>query len=296
MNPYLLDGPTIYSFSGGRTSGYLLKHCLDAHGGNLPDNHAVCFANTGKEHQKTLDFVQECSERWSVPITWLEFDPAAENHTKIVNHNSASRNGEPFKTLIGKRQMLPNPVIRFCTIELKIRRMEKFAHCVLGWDKWNSVIGLRADEPKRTDKIDARNIEGKTRFKTVAPLVAANVTKQDVLSWWSKQDFDLRLTVDAGGDTILGNCDLCFMKGRKKIERILLAEPELADWWSDMEFSAPGLGKMLKPEMALFRSDRPSYAAIQAHARWMASLDPKMRERAVAALEDDDRGSCGCHD
>lgn len=49
MNPYLIEGPTLYSFSGGRTSAYLLKHCLDAHGGKLPDDHVVCFANTGKE-------------------------------------------------------------------------------------------------------------------------------------------------------------------------------------------------------------------------------------------------------
>ena len=33
MNPYLIEGPAVISFSGGRTSGYMLKHILDAHGG-----------------------------------------------------------------------------------------------------------------------------------------------------------------------------------------------------------------------------------------------------------------------
>lgn len=296
MNPYLIEGPTLYSFSGGRTSGYLLKHAIDAHGGKLPDDHVVCFANTGREMPETLDFVQECSERWNVRIVWLEYDPAEPHSTKIVSHNSAARNGEPFEVLIGKRKMLPNPVMRFCTIELKIRRMAMYAQHHLGWERWNSIVGLRADEKHRTEGIDARNAAKKDRFFTIAPLVPAEVAKQIVLDWWSEQPFDLRLTVDTKGDTILGNCDLCFMKGRKKVERILTARPRLADWWKQMEHDAPGMGRIQKPEMALFRADRPSYAALQQHASMIASLSPKLRQAALDALEDDDRGSCTCHD
>ena len=48
-DPYLITGPALISFSGGRTSAYMLKMILDAHGGTLPDDVHVCFANTGKE-------------------------------------------------------------------------------------------------------------------------------------------------------------------------------------------------------------------------------------------------------
>ena len=34
-NPYLLDLPAVVSFSGGRTSGFMLRHILDAHGGQV---------------------------------------------------------------------------------------------------------------------------------------------------------------------------------------------------------------------------------------------------------------------
>jgi hypothetical protein len=33
VNPYLIQGQALISFSEGRTSGYMLKHILDAHGG-----------------------------------------------------------------------------------------------------------------------------------------------------------------------------------------------------------------------------------------------------------------------
>ena len=48
-DPYRIAGPAVISFSGGRTSGYVLKHILDGHGGALPSDVRVVFANTGKE-------------------------------------------------------------------------------------------------------------------------------------------------------------------------------------------------------------------------------------------------------
>jgi len=35
-NPYRIDGPALVPFSGGRTSDYMLRQILDAHGGQLP--------------------------------------------------------------------------------------------------------------------------------------------------------------------------------------------------------------------------------------------------------------------
>jgi 3'-phosphoadenosine 5'-phosphosulfate sulfotransferase (PAPS reductase)/FAD synthetase len=127
--PYRIEGPALISFSGGRTSAYLLKHILDALGGALPTDIVPTFANTGMEHPATLDFVRACSDRWQVPVVWLEFDPDGERQRKfrIVDHATASRNGEPYEALIRKKGYLPNPVTRFCTSELKIRVMRDYA-------------------------------------------------------------------------------------------------------------------------------------------------------------------------
>lgn len=120
-NPYKIDGPALVSFSGGRSSGYMLHEIIAAHGGTLPDNVVVTFANTGRERSETLDFVQACEVHWGVHIYWLERVPGEHGQRFIeVSHNSASRSGEPFTQLMREKNYLPNPVTRFCTIELKI--------------------------------------------------------------------------------------------------------------------------------------------------------------------------------
>ena len=156
-DPFRVTGPTCISFSGGRTSAYMLWRVLQSHGGVLPSDAVVCFANTGKEEEATLRFVRDCSERWSVPITWVEYRND-EVGFAVVNFDTASRDGEPFEALIRKRNYLPNPVTRFCTSELKIRTMHKFLRAnwrVMGWPdtdmELDQMIGIRA-----TSRVESR--------------------------------------------------------------------------------------------------------------------------------------------
>src|SRR5262249_19633664 len=60
-DPFRLAEPFVVSFSGGRTSGYMLRRILDAFAGRMPDGGKVIFCNTGKERPETLDFVERCS-------------------------------------------------------------------------------------------------------------------------------------------------------------------------------------------------------------------------------------------
>ena len=69
---YYLKEPTIISFSGGRTSAYLLYQVIQAHGGTLPDYVYPVFANTGKEMPQTLDFIKDCEEHWDCKVYWME--------------------------------------------------------------------------------------------------------------------------------------------------------------------------------------------------------------------------------
>lgn len=257
-NLYRINGPALVSFSGGRTSGYMLRQILDAHDGQLPADVHVVFFNTGREFEQTLRFVHECSVRWQVSITWLEFDPAEPFDTSVVGYNSAARDGEPFEKIVKVRGFLPNPTMRLCTHYLKVKRGIAYMRDMLGYPEWVNVVGLRHDEPRRVARQKAMNEAGKERFETILPLDQARVTRQGVSAFWKRQPFDLGLP-DNNGKTPLGNCDLCFMKGAATIKGIMRLFPERARWWIDMERNAPALGTLTKPEMALFRADRPSY-------------------------------------
>ena len=241
MNPYLITEPTCISFSGGRTSAYMLKKVLEAGGGQLPDQAIVCFANTGKEDAATLQFVHDCETNWNVKINWLEFLPDNPKY-KIVDFSTASRNGEPFEQLINKKKYLPNTFARFCTTELKIIPIERFM-ASLGYEDFVTFVGIRADEPRRVAKMKNNKSIKET------PLATDKVTTKDVLDFWDKQSFNLQ-TVTVNGNSLLSNCDLCFLKKANHLVSLIRDNPNRAIWWAEQE----------KIIGARFNQAHPSYA------------------------------------
>ena len=233
-NPFLITGPAVISFSGGRTSAYMLWRILQAHGGTLPDDALVCFANTGREMPATLDFVRDCGTHWNVPITWLEFRhayaPGAKRRhrwAEVVSHNSAARDGEPFDMLLESKGIVPDRSRRFCTEELKVRTIHRHLTGALGWDRWTNIIGFRADESVRIADKRAFEAANPGRTTSVFPLADAGVQVLDVMRFWRAQPFDLRLDKDGDG----GNCDGCFMFSAEKLGRMFRKHPERMDWW-----------------------------------------------------------------
>ena len=225
-NPYLCDGPTVVSFSGGRTSGLMLRRVLDAHGGVLPPDVHVVFANTGKERPETLRFVAECATRWDVPIHWIERDRSRPKgqRWREVTAATACTDGALFAALIEEHCFLPNVIMRFCTTELKVFPMRDYMRAQTS-ERWTNVIGLRRDEPKRVMGIRSRS----NSWDTDCPLYDAGVTVEDVAAFWRAQPFDLGL------QPWEGNCDGCFLKAFSILERIERDRPGTLDWWVEQE-------------------------------------------------------------
>jgi phosphoadenosine phosphosulfate reductase family protein len=240
MNPFDIDGPAVISFSGGRTSAYMLWRILESRTGiYLPDNVHVLFADTGKERDETYLFVNEIEARWPVSIHWVE------------------RAGG-FTQLITDKKFLPNPVARFCTTELKLVPIQKWMKA-RGYTDWDTVVGIRADEPKRVVTMRERGL--------LVPLADAGITEADILAFWRAQPFDLQLRPHES------NCDLCFLKGVGIRRQIIRDHPELTAWWIEQERRIGGR----------FRSDAPSYADIAAQPDLFVGLDDSLTE-------------CFCHD
>jgi 3'-phosphoadenosine 5'-phosphosulfate sulfotransferase (PAPS reductase)/FAD synthetase len=158
----------------------MLHKVLEAHDGDLPEFAKITFANTGKEMPQTLDFVRDVGEKWGVDIAWLErFTRRTKKGEKnklgnenkfaytlkIVDYESASRNGEPFSSLIKAVGFAPNPVARFCTAQLKIYAMHEYLVDICGFEKpFVGFIGIRGDEVRRAVKMSGTISMGQERF------------------------------------------------------------------------------------------------------------------------------------
>jgi 3'-phosphoadenosine 5'-phosphosulfate sulfotransferase (PAPS reductase)/FAD synthetase len=220
----------------------MLWNILQAHGGTLPDDVIVAFANTGREMPFTLDFVRDMEEHWGVPIVWLEFrhgyaDGAKRRHrwAEIVNYEAASRNGEPFNMLLDSKKIVPDRSRRFCTQELKVLTIVRYLRS-LGWNRWQNVVGFREDEGARIDKKTAQEAAAEAAgdpgyFFSTFPLSQGGVSKLDVIRFWRGQNFDLQLDKDGDG----GNCDGCFMFSTERIGRMFKKYPERMAWWPQKE-------------------------------------------------------------
>lgn len=296
MNPYKIPSPALISFSGGRTSGFMLYKILNAYEGTLPNQVQVVFANTGKEMSETLDFIRDCEDHWGVKIHWLELDvdytkPKKEMiFYREVNHKTASRQGEPFTKLIEhwntqrevsninkeyqKKGMsiLPNPRARFCTDYLKIRALQDFAK-KKNYKQWTNILGLRYDEPKRVSS--QKNYQTKNRMSEM-PMYDAKDTIYDVHKFWLKHNFDLGLPI-INGESPHGNCDLCFLKSHNKIQSLIRENPKSAEWWADTEIKAKNT----------FRRDRPSY---------IKYIEITQNQQEIKLDFEDEDMDCFCHD
>jgi hypothetical protein len=210
-------------FSGGRTSAFLAKYIKE---NDKYKNFIFVFMNTGKEREETLIFADKCDKEFNLNLVWLEAfvnDEKGKGTTyKIVDFKNASRKGEPFEAMLSKYP-LPNNMASNCTRELKQRPIDAYLR-----DNYKDfdilrVVGIRADESHR--KSVNAEIE-----KVIYPLCdEIKVDSKFIRSWWEKQSFDLQLK------DYEGNCDLCFKKSLKKRLTIIKENPNVAEWWLEME-------------------------------------------------------------
>ncbi|MEZ4941791.1 MAG: hypothetical protein R3D58_13005 [Saprospiraceae bacterium] len=211
----------IVSFSGGRTSAYMAYRLqFDPVYAQIEKRYV--FANTGKELEETLLFVNECDNRWGLNITWIEalVNPVHGQGTRYrkVSFETASRNGEPFSDVIAKYG-LPGKDAPLCSKELKTRPISKWAKDNFGTD-YQMAIGIRIDERSR-QKPD--------KYK-VYPLIDWFPTWElMVRSFWAKMDFDLGLK------DYEGNCDLCWKKSLRKRMTLISERPGIETQWEAWE-------------------------------------------------------------
>ena len=211
----------LVAFSGGRTSGYMSKWLKD----NMSHLYDFTFvyANTGLEHEKTLEFVDKCDKYFDLNLHWVEaiIDPRPNKGTDytVVNYETACRNNRLFKDMCAVYGLMNKNFIH-CTRELKIQPLDKFANDYLGKNNYRKALGIRHDEFRRV-----RNDP-----KIIYPLATiTKTTKQEILDWWKNQPFDLEI------EEHFGNCVGCYKKSDKKLKMIADEAPEYFDPFIELE-------------------------------------------------------------
>ena len=273
------------SFSGGRTSGYLCYYLIE----NKSDEYdfIFVFANTGLEHEKTLEFVDKCDKHFGLNLVWVE---AVVNPEKgkgvtheIVNFETASRRGEPMERVIEKYG-IPNTDYPHCTRETKMSPMFSYKRSIGFPTKHPMAIGIRADE------IDRMSPTAKDNGLVYPLCTMTQRTEADVRHWWAKQPFDLDLP------TYMGNCITCWKKSDRKLKTIARHNPEYFDFMDRMEREHPRAGHTGESyqDRVFFRKKRTAQDILLASKTPFAEFVDQMPPLQEGMFDDQDiEEDCG---
>lgn len=200
----------IVSFSGGRTSAYLVSLMEKK---RMEDGWKVIyvFCDTGAEHDKTYDFIRNIVKYWKINLTCLRVVVNSEYRKastyEVVPLDKLKHDLKPWKQIVAKYS-LPNVSMPYCTREMKSRPFDKWVSDNVQGPS-NVWLGIRCDEPTRLKERDG--------VRYLAEL--SDFEKSDILNWWSNQPFDL------GIPEWLGNCCFCVKKSIKKVAVAAIDEP-----------------------------------------------------------------------
>lgn len=209
----------IVSFSGGRTSAYLV-HLMEQRRKKENIDVEYVFMDTGAEHPKTYEFIKNCVEYFDIELTVLKSVINQELGVgvkyKRININECKWDLSLFKEMMSKHST-PCLTSPFSNGRLKTEPMMKYIK-----DNYpepaTQWLGMRIDEKNR--------LKSKPNIKYLAEI--SSMEKIDIVGWWAEMPFDLEI-----GDW-LGNCVFCYKKSPVKIALAMKQEPELAKEWIEM--------------------------------------------------------------
>lgn len=201
----------IASFSGGRSSAYMVYQLMHTH----PDTDFI-FMDTGAEHPKTYEFIKNIVEHWGIKLTCLRVVVNPElgqaNSYREIKLAELTQDLQPFRDICYKYGT-PYVLGAFCTRAMKLEPFTRYCNEKYGKNNYQTWLGIRADEPKR--------LKPKDGYKYLADI--SDFDKQDIINWWKRQPFDLEIPEH------LGNCVFCVKKGVNKIALAARDEPKMAE-------------------------------------------------------------------
>lgn len=232
----------LISFSGGRTSAYMVWWVFNVW--EERDNYeiVVVFSNTGLEASETYVFVHQIETLWNIPVIWVEARHLDDNGKpfskkgwsvkhQVVNYFTAATkpfkgiqlqnppywksewSWTPFEEMISVLG-IPASHTAFCSDQLKKKAIISYLKSI-GWKKNYKMLGIRYDEPDR--------LTPKNRVMYLGDYCV--MSKWDIMAWWVKQEFDLKVRKG------FGNCEMCIKKSIPSLVENYKCDNSSIDWW-----------------------------------------------------------------
>ena len=190
----------------------------------FPDHNIInVMANTSKEREESLEFMNECDKHYNLNLIWIEaefHDKGTGVTPKIVSYENLKRNGEIFETGI-KKFGIPNKENKWCNRDMKLEPLRKYADSIFSTNNYSIAVGLRADEMDRVRKDYKTN-------NVFYPLLDRGISNRDRNKFWKEQPIQISIPA------YKGKCDMSYAKSNRKLMTILKEEPDKADWWDRM--------------------------------------------------------------
>ena len=254
----------VVSFSGGRTSAYLVHLMEQKRKAGEIDNVHYVFMDTGAEHPKTYEFIRNCVKHFDIDLVCLRALVNQEKGIGVtyreVSLDECKPDLQPWRDFT-KKYGVPYVHGAFCTSRMKTDPYDKWCKEKFGKGNYQSWLGIRIDEGRR--------IRERENIRYLAEI--SLMDKAGIIGWWSEQSFDLGL------DEWLGNCVFCLKKGANKIALAARAEPEMAKQFDDM---------LCSPDVRIMSSRPTSNNAI--YRNWMTM--PQIIESFEPFSDDEIRG------
>lgn len=189
------------------------------------------MANTGKEREESLIFMDKCDKYYGLNLVWVEadIDPRPKMGTRhfVKSFDTLTRDGSIFEKGIIKYG-IPHVANKWCNRELKLNAIHSYLKREANWGDFGkdyyTSIGIRVNE---IDRIPPR--EKREEFKILMPLVEHKINDRLRNKFWENQP--IKLTIS----DYEGNCDHCFEKTARKHCTIHSDYPEKINWWEEME-------------------------------------------------------------
>ncbi len=228
----------VVSFSGGRTSAYLV-HLMEKKRINEGWDVEYVFMDTGAEHPKTYDFIRNVIKHWGIKLTCLRTVVHHEYRVgvtyEVIDIDSIGWDLSTWREVV-KKYDTPYLGGAHCTKNFKTTPYNKYCKDKYGIN-YTSWLGIRIDEVTRLKPFP------RTRYLAELSIME----RDDIIEWFKDQSFDLVL------DEWLGNCVFCLKKGVNKIALAIKDEPELANEFNQMLSDGPNKREI--PSKIIYRGN-----------------------------------------